>query len=299
MKKTIRIIFTAVMVSFVLYSCAREAVVSAIRLNFDEVVMKEGEDTLLIATVEPSGYSGQVLWDSMNPDVANVGQDGRVTALAGGRTFILAKVGGVSKGCAVTVKTIIKSISLMKESLMLAEDGYTTLTPVTEPTEIFATKLIWESLNKDVVVVADGLVRAEGLGQATITVRSEDDPEVCASIDVTVARLITGITLSHTSAMMYENKTLQLSATLSPADSEYPEIKWYSTDTSVATVDQNGLVTSRKEGQAKIVVEALMGSVKAECNLTVMGPLPNPEGNESVEELQPGAGYEGWTDLTE
>ena len=299
MKKTIRIILTTVLMSFVMYSCARESVVSAIRLNFDEVVMREGEDTLIIATVEPSGYSGQVVWESMNPDVVGVGQDGRVSALSGGRTFVLAKAGGISKGCAVTVKTDITSISFVKQSLMLAEDGFTTLELVTVPSDVFATKLIWESSDKGVVVVADGLVRAEGLGQATISVWSEDNPEVRASIEVTVAKLMTEITLSQTSAVMFENKTLQLSATLTPADCDYPEIKWYSTDTAVATVDQNGLVTSHKEGQAKIVVEALTGSVKAECNLTVRGPLPNPEGNESVEELRPGTGYEGWTDLVE
>lgn len=299
MKKTIRIILAAVFVPFVLYSCARESVVSAVRLNYDEVVMKQGEDTLLVATIEPSGYSGQVVWESMNPDVAGVGQDGRVTAISGGRTFVLAKAGGVTKGCAVTVKTDITSISFVKQSLLLAEDGYATLELVTEPVDIFATKLIWQSSNKDVVVVADGLVRAEGLGQATITVWSEDNPQVRASIDVTVAKLIAEITLSQTSATMFENKTLQLSATLSPADCDYPEIKWYSTDTAVATVDQSGLVTSLKEGQAKIVVEAVTGSAKAECNLTVRGPLPNPEIDESVEDLQPGTGYEGWTDLTE
>ena len=287
------------MVSFLMYSCAREAAVSAIRLNFDEVVMKEGKDTLLIATIEPSGYSGAILWESMNSDVAGVTPDGRVTALGGGRTFVLAKAGGVSKGCAVTVKTDIKSISFTKQSLMLAEDGYTSLEVVTEPLEVFATKLIWESSNKEVVIVADGLVRAEGLGQATITVWSEDNPKVRTSIDVTVAKLITAITLSQTSAVMFENKTLQLSAILNPADCEYPEVKWYSTDPEVATVDQNGLVTSRKEGQAKIVVEAVTGSVKAECNLTVRGPLPNPEIDESVEDLSPGTGYEGWIDLAE
>lgn len=299
MKKTIRIILTAVMVSFLMYSCAREAAVSAIRLNFDEVVMREGEDTLVIATVEPSGYSGQVVWESMNPDVVGVGQDGRVSALSGGRTFVLAKAGGISKGCAVTVKTDITSISFVKQSLMLAEDGYATLELVTEPSDVFATKLIWQSSDKEVVVVADGLVRAEGLGQATISVWSEDNPDVCASIDVTVAKLITAITLSQTSAVMFENRTLQLSAILNPADCEYPEVKWYSTDPEVATVDQNGLVTSSKEGQTKIVVEAVTGSVKAECNLTVRGPIPNPEGDEFVEDLLPGTRYDGWTDLEE
>ena len=294
MKKTIRIILAAAFVSFVLYSCAREAVVSAIRLNFDEVVMKEGDDTLVIASVEPSEYSGQVLWESMNPDVAGVGQDGRVTALSGGRTFVLAKAGGLTKGCAVTVKTNITSIAFVKQNLMLAEDGHTTLELVTVPSDIFATKIIWESSNKEVVVVYDGNVRAEGLGQATITVWSEDNPEIRTAIEVTVAKLISKITLSSTFEMLSENETLQLSAAVSPAECDYPEIKWYSTDEKVATVDQNGLVTSLGVGKAKIVVEAVTGTARAECTLIVSGPFQNPEVDDSVEELQPGTEYEGW-----
>jgi uncharacterized protein YjdB len=97
---------------------------------------------------------------------------------------------------------------------------------------------------------------------------------------------------------MYENKTLQLSATVTPTDSAYPQLKWYSTDNSVVTVDQNGLVTSKKQGQAKVVVEAVSGSAKAECNITVSGPLPNPETDESVEDLKPGTAFEGWMDIT-
>lgn len=303
MKKKTIIILTAVLVSFGIYSCARESGVSAIRLNIDEVVMREGKDTLVIATVEPSGYSGQVLWESMNPDVASVGQDGRVTAIGGGRTFVLAKAGGVSKGCAVTVRTDIKSISFVVDNLFLAEKGSETLTFVTEPAEVFMTKLLWESSDKEVVVVADGRVSAKGLGQATVSVCSEDNPAVRASIDVIVVKQIPKITLSPTLAFMFDKPTLQLSATLSPADCECSEIKWYSTDPEVATVDQTGLVTSGKTGDAKIVVEATIvagtvtRTIMAECNLKVRSPFADQEVDESVEGLQPGTGYDGWTDV--
>jgi uncharacterized protein YjdB len=64
------------------------------------------------------------------------------------------------------------------------------------------------------------------------------------------------------------------------------------------TVDQNGLVTSKKQGQAKVVVEAVSGSAKAECNVTVRGPLPNPEIDESVEDFKPGNKYDGWEDIS-
>ena len=272
---------------------------SAIRLNFDEVVLKEGGDTLIVALVEPADYPGRFVWESMNAEVASVEQDGHVTAISGGRTFVLVKSGGVTKGCAVTVKTDIKSIAFESDELLLAEDGATDLKVVTEPAEVFATKLIWESSDKEVVVVADGLLRAEGRGKATVKVYSEDNTQVCDSLEVIVAKLISAIKLSFDSTEMFVNKTLQLSAKLTPTDSDYPQLKWYSTDPDVATVDQHGLVTSLKEGQTKIVVEAVTGSAKAECDIVVRERLYNPNGDESVEDLLPGADYDGWTDSEE
>ena len=280
-----------------LYSCSPEAAVSTIRLSLSEVVLSEGEDTLLTASVEPSEYSGKVSWESMDSGVAEVSPDGRVTAVSGGRTFVLAKAGGVTKGCAVTVKTDVKSITLEKETLLLDVNGGLTLKYTTVPETVFHTKLMWESSDESVVIASEGLVRAEGAGTAVITVWSEDNPEVKDQIEVTVARLVTSITLSQSTAVMYENKTLQLTAQLSPADAEYPELTWRSTDETVVTVDNTGMVTSKKPGEAKIIVEAV-GGVKAECNVTVREPLPNPEIDESVEDFKQGSGYDGWEDVS-
>ena len=113
--------------TLMLCSCSPEATVSTIRLSLSEVVLSEGEDTLLTASVEPSEYSGKVSWESMDSNVAEVAPDGRVTAVSGGRTFVLAKAGEITKGCAVTVKTDVKSISLEKETLLLDVNGGLTL----------------------------------------------------------------------------------------------------------------------------------------------------------------------------
>ena len=297
MKRSLYIFYMVLAGTMMLYSCSPETTVSTIRLSHSEVVLSEGEDTLLTASVEPSEYSGKVSWESMDSGVAEVSPDGRVTAVSGGRTFVLAKAGGVTKGCAVTVKTDVKSITLEKETLLLDVNGGLTLKYTTVPETVFHTKLMWESSDESVVIASEGLVRAEGAGTAVITVWSEDNPEVKDQIEVTVARLVTSITLSQSTAVMYENKTLQLTARLSPADAEYPELTWRSSDENVATVDDTGMVTSIHQGAAKIIVEAV-GGVKAECNVTVREPLPNPEIDESVEEFKPGNGYDGWEDVS-
>ena len=297
MKRSLYIFYMVLAGTMMLYSCSPETTVSTIRLSHSEVVLSEGEDTLLTASVEPSEYSGKVSWESMDSGVAEVSPDGRVTAVSGGRTFVLAKAGGVTKGCAVTVKTDVKSITLEKETLLLDVNGGLTLKYTTVPETVFHTKLMWESSDESVVIASEGLVRAEGAGTAVITVWSEDNPEVKDQIEVTVARLVTSITLSQSTAVMYENKTLQLTAQLSPADAEYPELTWRSSDENVATVDDTGMVSSINQGAAKIIVEAV-GGVKAECNVIVREPLPNPEIDESVEEFKPGNGYDGWEDVS-
>ena len=62
---------------------------------------------------------------------------------------------------------------------------------------------------------------------------------------------VTGISLDVERALIYEGKTLQLSAFITPEDANQ-DVIWSSSDEGIATVDQNGLVTALKEGTATI-----------------------------------------------
>ena len=64
--------------------------------------------------------------------------------------------------------------------------------------------------------------------------------------------------------------TLQLKATLKPSDTQVKVLKWTSSDSKVATVDKNGLVTALKAGTATITCTAANNkAVKATCEITV------------------------------
>lgn len=89
----------------------------------------------------------------------------------------------------------------------------------------------------------------------------------------------TGISLNKVAASVSAGKTLQLRATLQPAGAS-GTVTWSSNNTTVATVDSNGLVTAKTAGVATITATA--GTYSATCTITVTeavinyGTLENP-----------------------
>ena len=89
----------------------------------------------------------------------------------------------------------------------------------------------------------------------------------------------TGITLNKTTASVEIGKTTQLTATLEPYGAS-GNITWSSSNTTVATVNNNGLVTGKAVGESTIT--ATCGTFSASCVVTVAetvniyGTLENP-----------------------
>ncbi len=78
---------------------------------------------------------------------------------------------------------------------------------------------------------------------------------------------VSGITLNKTSATVETGKTLQLSHTITPANATNKSVTYSSSNTSVATVSNSGLVTGVKAGTADITATA--GGKSAVCKVTV------------------------------
>ncbi len=68
-------------------------------------------------------------------------------------------------------------------------------------------------------------------------------------------------------------ETATLTVSVTPTDALYPEISWESSDTEIATVDNNGTVTAVMPGNAEITVN-ISGKTDI-CNVTV-NPAPEP-----------------------
>ena len=100
---------------------------------------------------------------------------------------------------------------------------------------------------------------------------------------------VTGVSLSQTLADVNIGETVQLNATVMPEDATNKGIVWTSSDPAIATVDDNGLVTGKKAGNATIKVTTADGNFTAECNVTVSYvPVSGITLNKKTEELKPG-----------
>ena len=78
------------------------------------------------------------------------------------------------------------------------------------------------------------------------------------------------ITINKTSATIKDNETLQLTTIVAPDTAFDTSVAWTSSNTNVAEVDSNGLVTAKTAGTATITATCNGNtSVYAECALTV------------------------------
>ena len=136
---------------------------------------------------------------------------------------------------------------------------------------------------------SDGVVEAAGIGNCDVIINVTDNKVInklfgnyAASagaiafntggyhIDVTV---VNGVAISNTSETLPVGGNLQLYLT-SPNPYE-GDITWKSSDTSVVTVDENGLVTALKPGDATVTVKIKVGGVtkQAKCKIKVVSAV--------------------------
>ncbi len=86
-----------------------------------------------------------------------------------------------------------------------------------------------------------------------------------------IAKTVTAIQLNNNEVSLEKDQTTQLTATVVPADADITKVKWTSSDETVATVDENGLVTAVSEGTAVITVSATdFSGVLADCIIKVV-----------------------------
>lgn len=130
--------------------------------------------------------------------------------------------------------------------------------------------LRWTSSNPNVATVNNnGLVTGRSSGTSTITCTTTDGSNLSASCTITVAQLITSISMQG-SLEMNTGNTYRLSVSISPASATGKSLKWNSSNGNVATVSGDGTVTAKSPGTANITCVTTDGSKKsATCTVTV------------------------------
>lgn len=228
------------------------------------VLLRSIPTTLALkATLTPSNAINKtVTWTTSDEDVATVNSVGLVTSVGFGTCTITATADDTSDEDKIA--TVIISVNVPISSIkfkpppMLIGDTYQ-ITPAILPTNATNTTLTYTSSNTQVATVNDtGLITAINNGSVKITVTATDGSNTKASVSCLVAS-VKGLTLSpsnETIVLTAIPKTTRMRATITPSNSINKAVSWLSNNTSVATVDNTGTVTSVGFGTCVITASA-------------------------------------------
>ncbi len=119
------------------------------------------------------------------------------------------------------------------------------------------------------IATVDEAGRVTGVAQGTATVTAALPDGQTASRFIRVLATVEAITLSDTELKVKNNQSQKfLTASVSPENGAEPLI-WSSSDPSIATVDENGVVTGLSDGYATITCTAKYSGVSASCRVKV------------------------------
>ena len=232
----------------------KDAIIS---VNNSTLNLFVGDNFTVVATTSPAGLNVTFVQDDSG--VYIVDGNGNVTALKEGTGHILVKVGGDgvyaenTTEITVIVSKIPTEITLTNETLDLKVNdivgGLANLTPAD------AGNLTFISSDEDIVFVADGRILARGKGNATVTVSFAGNDKYAAALNRTIH---VNVSLNDASVSV-ENDTLELkvderydlNATAVPS---FLNVEYVSSNESVATVTDYGIVTAVGEGTTTITL---------------------------------------------
>lgn len=261
--------------------------VSGIKLDRSSVTLPLGSSIALAASVAPENASDKrVIWSSSNLSVARVSSDGIVTALAPGSANVYATTfdGNYTASCKVIVSEYSKpivSISYpeMNRTINIAQgESYTihaTVTPPDADEELVISPAIncpvmysyyheSGSSTWDITVTAI----ATKTGRGALCIDSENYSTLCY---INVYKIgVDALHLDESELTMRVGETKTMLAVVMPANASNKGITWTSSDPSVASVSQSGVVTAMKAG--KVVITATSkdnSSARARCTVLI------------------------------
>lgn len=149
---------------------------------------------------------------------------------------------------------IITSVSIEPSSLLLAIGDSKTVAAVVLPDTVTNKNVKWSTSDKRIATVKDGKITGISLGSCTITAVStrDDDMIGTCNIEVTNEIPLESVNFEYHDPQLQVGKQLQLKLVTSPDNCTDTSVLWTSSNTSVATVDNNGLVTAKSAGSCHI-----------------------------------------------
>lgn len=262
-------------------------------------------------------YCKGIKWKSNNENVVTVDQDGKVKPVGAGTAIITVEAYdkddkvSASATCRVTVLEDVAAseITLTNTTLKLQEEetGRLMFTVIPENAVVLSSE--WKSSDETVAVVekvsADGtgaviVAKKAGTAEISVTIKTRDATGTESTISTTRNCTVTveekpnsgdpgDTTPTDNRAVSIDpsrpisvtvGESIDMTATVENAtEDQSTEIVWSSSNEEVATVDENGTVTTKKAGSAEIKATLKDKPEKyASCKVTVKPAPEEPDG---------------------
>ncbi len=262
-----------------------------------------GEAPISAEYISFDGGDKEIVWSSENETIAEY-SDGVIKAYSPGTIELYAETadGEASDYCIVKVIRRATGLWLDDTSVTLSgADAEKSLSARVLPDDATDQSIIWSSSDSDVAAVDEyGIVTAVSKGTADITAATADGgfTSVCrvTVTDVTPVDGSIKITTTPLAALRPED-TFTYKATLEQSSRDRT-ITWTSSNTDVATVDENGTVTAIADGITMITAASTAG-LSDTVTLTVNSEETNIYTYGSVAVAKPDENYEPNSQITE
>jgi len=166
---------------------AREVAATSAKFMDAEISVNKGQSFIPAITIEPEGFTDEIIWRSTDTDIITVSDKGVITAKKTGTAIVRVNVGKISAEVTIVVPQPVTSIALNKTTLSMEARETFTLTADISPSDAYDKAVNWTTSDSSVATVGStGLVTAISKGTAVITATAKDGSGVSRSCNITV-----------------------------------------------------------------------------------------------------------------
>ncbi|MGL4955708.1 MAG: Ig-like domain-containing protein, partial [Bacteroidales bacterium] len=260
--------------------CDVKVITSVIGVSIENVEhsMKVETRKKFHARVSPSDATNKSFsWSSSDNSIVYIDRDGNAEAKSVGVARIKVTTADGAKTAEreiLVFDVAVEGLGVNKNTTYMLVNGREQLVLFFDPPDATNKKVQWNSSNRSVVSVdaETGMLTAKGVGSSEVTATTEDGgfTALCVVHVESKAISVTSVKANKTQSAIVVGEKEYLRATVEPYNATNQNITWRSSNTSIASVDKDGVVIGVGVGNAVITVTTADGNHVDICSVDVV-----------------------------